>query len=101
MSKQTKSNKKQKATKPRASKSSAGSKDKQESARSKSAVIIELLGRPEGASLEDMTLATGWQAHSVRGFLSGTLKKKMGRSVTSSLVDGVRRYRAEASGGAA
>jgi hypothetical protein len=47
-----------------------------------------------GASLQQLRKATGWQAHSVRGFLSGTLKKKMGLRVTSTKPqDGERTYR--------
>lgn len=48
----------------------------------KKAHIIELLGRPEGATLQQLVEATGWQPHSVRGFLSGTLAKKMGHKIT-------------------
>jgi hypothetical protein len=48
----------------------------------KKAQIIELLGRPEGATLEQSMEATGWQPHSVRGFLSGTLAKKLGHKIT-------------------
>lgn len=44
---------------------------------SKSAKVIRLLKRAEGASLKELMKATGWQAHSVRGYLSGTLRKKM------------------------
>jgi hypothetical protein len=61
---------------------------------SKKAKILALLKRPGGASLEQLQKATGWQAHSVRGFLSGTLKTKMGLRVHSSkLADGARTYR--------
>ena len=49
---------------------------------SKKAQVIELLRRPEGATLQQLVEATGWQAHSVRGFLSGTLAKKMGHKIT-------------------
>ena len=60
----------------------------------KTAKIMALLKRPGGASLQQLRKATGWQAHSVRGFLSGTLKKKMGLRVTSTkLQDGERTYR--------
>jgi len=48
----------------------------------KKAQIIELLRRPEGATLADIQSVTGWQPHSVRGFLSGTLAKKMGHKIT-------------------
>jgi hypothetical protein len=49
---------------------------------SKKAQVIELLRRPEGATLAALMEATGWQAHSVRGFISGSLGKKMGLKVT-------------------
>jgi len=55
--------------------------------------IAMLLERPEGAPLDEMMKATGWQAHSVRGFMSGTLVKKKGLTITSDKVDGQRRYR--------
>ena len=58
--------------------------------------MLTLLSRPEGASIEEVTQATGWRQHSVRGFLAGTVKKKLGFSLTSSKAnDGVRRYRIE------
>jgi hypothetical protein len=44
-------------------------------AGSKTAQILELLKQPDGATLKDIMSATGWQAHSVRGFISGTLGK--------------------------
>ncbi len=60
----------------------------------KHAQLLQLLNRPEGASIEDMMQATEWQQHSVRGFLAGTVKKKMGLPLTSSKAEGdVRRYR--------
>jgi Protein of unknown function (DUF3489) len=58
--------------------------------------MLTLLSQPEGASIEEMMQATGWQQHSVRGFLAGALKKKLGFSLTSSKPDdGARRYRIE------
>ena len=45
---------------------------------SKKSTVLELLRRANGATLEELRSATGWQAHSVRGFLSGTVRKKMG-----------------------
>lgn len=55
--------------------------------------VLQLLRRNNGASLIELQKATGWQAHSVRGFLSGTVKKRMGLSVTSVKPDGgERRY---------
>lgn len=59
--------------------------------------MLTLLSRPEGASVMEMMQATNWQQHSVRGFLAGTVKKKLGFSLTSSkAVDDVRRYHIEA-----
>ena len=58
--------------------------------------VLTLLRQPEGASIEEMMQATDWQQHSVRGFLAGTVKKKLGFPLTSSKPnDGVRRYRVE------
>ena len=58
--------------------------------------MLTLLSQPEGASIEDMMQATKWQQHSVRGFLAGTVKKKLGFPLTSSKLSGdVRRYRIE------
>ena len=58
--------------------------------------MLTLLSRAEGASIEEMMQATDWQQHSVRGFLAGTVKKKLGFPLTSSKPkDGVRRYRIE------
>jgi hypothetical protein len=59
----------------------------------KTAKILALLRRPNGATLQELRKATGWQAHSVRGFLSGALKKKMGLRVDSAhRSDGERTY---------
>lgn len=54
--------------------------------------LIALLQRPQGAAIADMTAATGWQQHSVRGALAGALKKR-GHAVSSEKRDGVRMYR--------
>lgn len=67
----------------------------QEFGRTKLAIIVELLSRPEGASVIDLVAATGWQAHSVRGALAGSLKKK-GYVIGREMVAGQRRYRIEA-----
>lgn len=58
----------------------------------KLARIIDLVARPEGASLAELVSATGWQPHSVRGALAGSLKKK-GHEIRSEKIDGERRYR--------
>jgi Protein of unknown function (DUF3489) len=58
--------------------------------------VFTLLSQSEGASIEELMRATDWQQHSVRGFLAGTVKKKLGFSLTSSKPnDGARRYRIE------
>jgi hypothetical protein len=55
--------------------------------------LIALMRRPDGASITEATEALGWQAHSVRGIISGTIKKKLGLAVTTSKSEaGVRRY---------
>ena len=60
---------------------------------SKTSKVLSLLRRPKGAAMNELTKATGWQVHSVRGFLSGTLRKKMGLAVSSAKsADGERRY---------
>src|ERR1700733_2161945 len=60
----------------------------------KTAKVLDLLKRPGGVTLKELAKATGWQAHSVRGFLSGNIGKKMGTSVESSKrADGERAYR--------
>lgn len=57
-------------------------------AGTKQALLIDLLKRKDGATIEEVTDATGWQAHSVRGAISGMLKKKLGLPVTSEKVEG-------------
>ena len=60
---------------------------------SKTEKVLDLLKRADGATAKELMKATGWQAHSVRGFLSGTLRKKMGLAVTSTKgEDGERNY---------
>ncbi len=64
----------------------AGSRSRQERLarpNSKKATILGMLERPEGATLKALMKATAWQAHTVRGFLSGTLRKKMGLKIRS------------------
>ncbi len=52
----------------------------------KQALLIDLLKRKKGATIEEIVEATGWQPHSVRGAISGALKKKLGPAVTSEKV---------------
>jgi hypothetical protein len=62
-------------------------------ANSKLATVIAMLNRKEGVTIEQLVKATGWQAHSVRGALSGAIKKKLGMAVVSAKTDGTRSYR--------
>jgi hypothetical protein len=61
----------------------------------KQAQFIGLLKQSSGVSLPDLMEATSWQAHSIRGFISGTLKKRLGLNVISDTSNGLRRYRIE------
>jgi hypothetical protein len=64
---------------------------------SKTAKILDLLKRSGGATLKELMKATGWQAHSVRGFLSAIVGKKMGLTVKSTKSeDGERTYSVKA-----
>jgi hypothetical protein len=61
---------------------------------SKTETALRLLRRKSGATLPELQETTGWQAHSVRGFLSATVKKKMGLNLSSEVGrQGIRRYR--------
>ena len=53
-------------------------------AGTKQAMMIELLKRPEGATVEQIAAATGWQHHTIRGAISGALKKKLGLTVEAT-----------------
>lgn len=60
---------------------------------SKADIILGLIGRPTGATIEELMKAADWQRHSVRGFIAGTVGTKMGLTVVSSKdEDGSRRY---------
>ena len=64
---------------------------------SKTGKILDLLKRPGGVTSKELMKVTGWQAHSVRGFLSGTVGKKMGLAVMSTKgEDGERTYSVKA-----
>ena len=64
--------------------------------QTKQQIMIDLLRRPGGASIEEIAAATGWQSHTVRGAMSGALKKKLGLEITSQKLDGRGRvYRIE------
>ncbi len=52
------------------------------------ATLIAMLRAPDGATIEEIVAATGWQSHTVRGAMSGALKKKLGLTITSQKVEG-------------
>ncbi|WP_271085668.1 DUF3489 domain-containing protein [Brevundimonas sp. NIBR11] len=64
----------------------------------KTAAVIALLQRPEGATLDQIVDATDWQRHSARGALAGAIRKKLGAPVSSEVIEGQRRYRAPKAG---
>jgi hypothetical protein len=70
-------------------------------AGSKQAQVIGLLQRPQGATIEEMASAMGWQRHTVRGLISGALKKKLGLDIVTEKTDRGRCYRIGESGPAA
>lgn len=64
-----------------------------ETKTTKQALVLSMLRRANGASLDEIVAATDWQPHSVRGFLAGAVKKRLGIDVISEKGrDGVRRY---------
>lgn len=64
--------------------------------QSKGDKVVELLRRDGGATLEEMMKTTGWQKHSVRGFMAGALRKRHGLTVVSEKTETGRVYRVAA-----
>ena len=89
----TKAKSAKKASKaPKSARKAAGARD-----GSKASKVLDLLKCPDGATAKELMRATGWQPHSIRGFLSGTVSKKMGLAVTSTKgEDGERTYSVKA-----
>jgi hypothetical protein len=82
------------ATKPKGARPEKSVKEKGARKGSKTNTILDLLKRTGGVTVKELMKATGWQPHSVRGFLSGTVGKKMGLDVTSTKgEDGDRWYK--------
>jgi hypothetical protein len=88
------------AEKARAAKSRSHTRPKDQS-QSKQERVLALLRRPKGSTVATITRVTGWQPHSVRGFFSGVLKKKLQLTVTSQKVGDDRLYRIGKSGASA
>ncbi|WP_339862493.1 DUF3489 domain-containing protein [Thalassospira alkalitolerans] len=57
----------------------------------KQAMLIEMLKRPKGATIQQVVDATGWLPHTVRGAIAGAIKKKLGLNVVSEKIEGVGR----------
>jgi ribosome assembly protein YihI (activator of Der GTPase) len=74
--------KKEAAKRPKAAKKETSGREPREG--SKTSIILDLIKRAKGATMAQIMEATGWQTHSVRGFISGTLGKKMGLKVEST-----------------
>ena len=80
------------AKRPAVARKSPAAARKERVGNSKTTRVIAQLRRPQGATLQAIMKATGWQAHSVRGFISGQLKKKLGLKVRSAKHEGKRVY---------
>jgi len=61
--------------------------------RSKQAQVIEMLRRPEGVTVPAIMQVTGWQQHSIRGFFAGAVRRRLGLTLVSEVIDGSRVYR--------
>jgi len=91
MSKATSTAAKKKATRTKKAKpKSAAKTERAPRTDSKQSKLIEMLKRPEGATIAEVIKALQWQAHTVRGAIAGALKKKLGLKVESEKVDAER-----------
>lgn len=81
------------ATKPAVKRAKPAPAQAPEVTTTKQSQLITLLSGAAGASMEQMMALTGWQSHTVRGMLSGSLRKRLGLDVQCQRVDGVHLYR--------
>ena len=78
---------------PEASRAKAEAPTAAKQRATKADIVVGLLRHDQGATIAALCEATGWQAHSVRGFLSATVKKRLSLPLASDLTaDGERRY---------
>ena len=78
---------------PRALAATSNASNIQHSAKTKQGLVIAALQEPAGATIDAMMRVTGWQQHSVRGFLAADVRKKLGLDLTSKVAEGGRVYR--------
>ena len=78
---------KQSATPKTTAKNKTTSKARTPREGTKQATLIAMLRTPDGATIEEIMAVTNWQSHTVRGAMSGALKKKLGLEVTSEKVE--------------
>ena len=74
-------------------------KSNQSDSRSKQSRVLAMLRSPAGATIDAIMKATGWQQHSVRGFLAGVVRKRLNLKLSSEKVDGNRIYQIKSSDG--
>jgi Protein of unknown function (DUF3489) len=74
-------------------------KPEQGKSGSKQSNVIAMLRSPAGATIDAMAKATGWQQHSVRGFLAGVVRKRLNLKLSSEEVNGHRIYKIKSSDG--
>jgi hypothetical protein len=88
----SKSRKKQSAAAKRSPQPKNASKGRKSGTPSKQSRVIAMLQAPGGATIAAMTKATGWQPHSVRGFLAAVVRKRLKLKLASKMVEGTRMY---------
>ena len=73
---------------PEANAEAATTAERKARSGTKQATMIEMLRRTDGATIEEIAAATGWQKHTIRGAMAGALKKKLGLDIASDKVEG-------------
>lgn len=80
--------KKSKSASTKTAKAAKPAVERKARTNTKASQVLELLRRPKGATIDELAKAVGWQVHSVRGLMSGSLKKKQGLAVKSEKIEG-------------